>query len=96
MAKGNARNIYLNSEQALLLDAIGIAMGKRRIGVEPSRSQLIFFTAVRNFIVDCGEEEDLREAIKIGTRAFPNWKGSGLGTSRSVACVENFQHETHS
>ena len=63
MAKGHASNIYLNSEQALLLDAIGIAMGKRRLGVEPSRSQLIF-TAVRNFIDDCGEEEDLREAIK--------------------------------
>jgi len=62
MAKGNACHIYLNKEQALFLDAIGAAMGKRRLGAEASRSQLIF-TAVRNFIEDCKAEEDLREAI---------------------------------
>ena len=63
MAKGNACHIYLNKEQALLLDAIGAAKGKRRLDVEPTRSQLIF-TAVQNFIEDCEAEEDLREAIK--------------------------------
>ncbi|MGD1211286.1 MAG: hypothetical protein ABR973_08030 [Candidatus Acidiferrales bacterium] len=62
MAKGTARHIYLNEEQAFLLDAIGAAMGKRRLGVEPSRSQLIL-SAIRNFIEDCRDEEDLREAI---------------------------------
>ena len=62
MARGNARHIYLDDEQELILDAIGVAMGKRRLGVKAWRSQLIF-TAVRNFIDDCMEEEDLREAI---------------------------------
>ncbi len=62
MAKRNACHICLDDEQDLILDAIGTAMGKRRVGVEASRSQLIF-TAVRNFIDDCMEEEDLREAI---------------------------------
>jgi hypothetical protein len=62
MGKGNARHIYLDGEQELILDAIGAAMGKRRIGVSASRSQLIF-TAVRNFIDDCMRDEDLREAI---------------------------------
>jgi hypothetical protein len=63
MAKGNACHIYLNKDQEFLLDAIGAAMGKRRLGVEASRSQLIF-AAVRNFIDDCRVEEDLREAIE--------------------------------
>ena len=62
MARGNARHIYLDNEQTLMLDAIGVAMGKRRLGIAASRSQLIF-TAVRNFIDDCMVEEDLREAI---------------------------------
>ena len=62
MAKRNARHICLDDEQELMLDTIGAAMGKRRLGVEASRSQLIF-TAVRNFIGDCMAEEDLREAI---------------------------------
>ncbi len=62
MAKGNAYHIYLDNEQASILDAIGVAMGKRRLGVEASRSQLIS-SAVRNFIDDCMAEEDLREAI---------------------------------
>jgi hypothetical protein len=62
MAKGNACHIYLNKEQGFLLDAISAAMGKRRLGVEPSRSQLIL-SAVRNFIEDCRAEEDLKEAI---------------------------------
>ncbi len=66
MAKGNACHIYLNNEQGPILDAIGAAMGKRRLGVAASRSQLIF-TAVRNFVDDCMAEEDLREAIT-GTR----------------------------
>jgi hypothetical protein len=48
--------------QEVLLDAIGTTMGKRRLGVEASRSQLIA-TAIRNFIEECREEEDLREAI---------------------------------
>jgi len=63
MAKGNARHIYLDKEQEVLLDAVGAAMGKRRLGVQASRSQLIFI-AVRNFIDDCGAEEDLREAAE--------------------------------
>ncbi len=62
MAKRNARHICLDDEQELMLDAIGAAMGKRRLGVAASRSQLIF-TAVRNFIDDCMHEEDLRETI---------------------------------
>ena len=62
MGKGNARHIYLDHEQELILDAISAAKGKRRLDVEASRSQLIK-TAVRNFIDDCMEEEDLREAI---------------------------------
>jgi len=52
----------LDDEQELMLEAIGTAMGKRRLGVAGSRSELIF-TAVRNFIDDCMQEEDLREAI---------------------------------
>jgi hypothetical protein len=63
MAKGKACHIYLNKEQEFLLDAIGATLGKRRLGVEPSRSQLIL-SAVRNFIEDCRAEEDLREAIE--------------------------------
>jgi len=63
MAKGNSRHIYLDKEQESVLDAIGAAMGKRRLGVEASRSQLIF-TAARNFIDDCMADEDLREAIQ--------------------------------
>ncbi len=63
MARGNARHIYLDNEQASILDAIGAAMGKRRLGVEASRSQLIF-KAVKNFIEDCRADEDLREAIE--------------------------------
>jgi hypothetical protein len=62
MGKGNARHIYLDHEQELILDAIGVAMGKRRIGVEASRSQLIK-KAVSNFIDDCKADEDLSEAI---------------------------------
>ncbi len=67
MAKGNACHIYLNKEQGLILDAIGTAMERRRLGVDASRSQLIS-TAVRNFIEDCGAEEDLREAIEEARR----------------------------
>ena len=63
MARGNARHIYLDNEQASILDAIGAAMGKRRLGVEASRSQLIF-KAVKNFIQDCTADEDLKEAIE--------------------------------
>jgi len=63
MGKGNTRHIYLNKEQEFLLDAISEAMGRRRLGVAASRSQLIF-SAVRNFIEDCRVEEDLREAIE--------------------------------
>jgi metal-responsive CopG/Arc/MetJ family transcriptional regulator len=63
MGKGNARHIYLDHEQELILDAISVAKGKRRLDVEATRSQLIK-TAVRNYIDDCKEEEDLREAIK--------------------------------
>jgi len=63
MGKGNNRHIYLDREQELMLDAICEAMGKRRLGVRASRSQLIF-SAVRNFIEDCRVEEDLREAIE--------------------------------
>ena len=60
--KGKARHIYLGDEQELILDAIGAAMGKRRIGFEASRSQLIK-KAVSNFIEDCMAEVDLNEAI---------------------------------
>lgn len=63
MARGNSRHIYLDKEQELILDAISAAKGKRRLDVEPTRSQLIF-TAVRNYIEDCKADEDLREAIK--------------------------------
>jgi len=73
MARGNARHIYLDNEQASILDAIGAAMGKRRLGVEASRSQLIF-KAVKNFIEDCTVEEDLREAIEEARRHPPTRK----------------------
>ena len=63
MGKGNARHIYLDREQELILDAISVAKSKRRLDVEATRSQLIK-TAVRNYIDDCKEEEDLREAIE--------------------------------
>jgi hypothetical protein len=49
-------------EQEIILDLIGETMGRRRLGAEATRSQLIF-SAIRNFIEDCREEEDLREAI---------------------------------
>jgi hypothetical protein len=63
MGKGNARHIYLDHEQELILDAISVAKGKRRLDVEATRSQLIK-TAVRNYIEDCKVEEDLRESIE--------------------------------
>jgi metal-responsive CopG/Arc/MetJ family transcriptional regulator len=62
MGKGNARHIYLDDQQEQILDAIIAAKAKRRLDVEASRSQLIK-TAVRNYIDECMEEEDLREAI---------------------------------
>jgi len=62
MKKGKPCHIYLNKGQERLLDAIGRTMGKRRLGVEASRSQLIS-KAIQNFIEDCRDEEDLREAI---------------------------------
>ena len=62
MPKGTACHIYLDKEQAAILDAIGDTMGKRRLGVLASRSQLIS-AAIRNFIEDCKAEEDLRETI---------------------------------
>ena len=79
MAKGNPRHIYLNNEQAVLLDTIGEAMGKRRLGVRARRSQLIF-TALRNFIDDCRADEDLREAIEEARKQRPTLeKGSPHG-----------------
>lgn len=60
--KGSACHIYLDREQSALLDAIGAAMGRRRLGAKASRSQLIS-TAIRNFIDDCHVEEDLKEAM---------------------------------
>ena len=59
---GNSRHVYLDSEQCLILDTIGETMDKRRLGVNASRSQLIS-KAIRNFIEECRQEEDLREAI---------------------------------
>lgn len=49
-------------EQEIILDSIGETLGRRRLGAEATRSQLIF-SAIRNFIEDCRDEEDLREAI---------------------------------
>ncbi len=66
--KGQSYHVYLDKGQELILDAIGTAMGRRRLGVKASRSQLIF-AAVRNFIVDCREEEDLRQAIEQADKA---------------------------
>jgi hypothetical protein len=60
--RGNPRHVYLDTEQMVMLDVIGETMGKRHLGVRAKRSQLIF-TAVRNFIEECRQEEDLREAI---------------------------------
>lgn len=79
MARGNAYHIYLDNQQAFILDAIGVAMGKRRLGVEASRSQLIS-TAVRNFIEDCTVEEDLREAIAEARSQLATGKGSPHAT----------------
>lgn len=49
-------------QQEIILDAIGETVGRRRLGAKATRSQLIF-SAIRNFIEDCRDEEDLREAI---------------------------------
>jgi hypothetical protein len=49
-------------QQEIILDAIGETMGRRRLGAKITRSQLIF-SAIRNFIEDCRDEEDLRETI---------------------------------
>ena len=57
-----AIHVNLDEEQRVILDAIGETMGKRRLGVRADRSQLIF-TAVRNFIEECREEEDLKPVI---------------------------------
>jgi len=62
MRKGNPEHVYLNTDQRILLDIIGETMGKRQLGVTAKRSQLIA-TAIRNFIKECRQEEDLREAI---------------------------------
>lgn len=80
MAKGNPCHIYLDREQALILDAIGVAMGKRRLGVLASRSQLIS-SAIRNFIEDCKEEEDLREAIADARKQFEEARKEGPNAS---------------
>jgi hypothetical protein len=79
MARGSACHIYLDKAQALILDSIGTAMGRRRLGVDASRSQLIF-TAVRNFIEDCGAEEDLREAIAEARAQLTTEKKSSGGS----------------
>jgi hypothetical protein len=73
--KGRSRHIYLDRDQELILDVIGTAMGRRRLGVRASRSQLIS-TAVRNFIADCGEEEDLREAIEQAQRTVESQRST--------------------
>jgi hypothetical protein len=79
MGKGNARHIYLDREQELILDAISVAKGKRRLDVEATRSQLIK-TAVRNYIEDCKEEEDLREAIAETRKRMANGKETPHGS----------------
>jgi hypothetical protein len=79
MGKGNARHIYLDHEQELILDAITVAKGKRRLDVEATRSQLIK-TAVRNYIEDCMAEEDLREAIGEVRRQLLTGKGAPHGS----------------
>ncbi len=61
--KGDPFHMYLDREHGAFLDAIGEAMGKRRLGVSANRSQLIS-SAIRNFIEDCKVEEDLKEAIR--------------------------------
>jgi len=75
MARGKACHIYLNREQRLVLDAIGAAMGRRRLGVAASRSHLIL-TAIRNFIEDCLVEEDLKEAIEETRKQLAAEKGA--------------------
>jgi DNA-binding transcriptional ArsR family regulator len=52
----------LGEEQEIILEVIGETMGKRRLGIRATKSQLVL-SAIRNFIDDCREEEDLKEAI---------------------------------
>ena len=88
MPKGGAKSgepchIYLDKEQAVMLDAIGAAMGRRRLGVKAHRSQLIS-TAIRNFIVDCRDEEDLMVAIEDARRAFDERENKAQNTRLDV------------
>jgi hypothetical protein len=50
-----------------MLDAVGAGIGKRRLGVASSRSQLNR-TAAQNFIDDCMVEKDVRYAIRLTRR----------------------------
>jgi hypothetical protein len=53
----------LKRDQEALLDTIARAMGRSRIGIEPSRSQLIA-KAVSNYIDDCRHDPFLKPAIE--------------------------------
>lgn len=59
-------------KQERILAAIAKAKGKRRLDVKPTREQLIE-KAVANFIEDCMDDEDLREAI---LTVCPEWTRS--------------------
>jgi metal-responsive CopG/Arc/MetJ family transcriptional regulator len=61
--KGRGAHIYLTKDQEAMLDAIAAAMGQSRIGIEPSRSQLIR-KAVSNYIEECREDTVLRRAVE--------------------------------
>jgi predicted DNA-binding protein len=79
---GNSRHIYLKREQEELLDVIAKTMGKSRIGIEPTRSQLIA-KAVENYIEDCRKDSLLASAIEqadvqlSSDRAQPQARGLG-------------------
>ena len=61
--QGSSRHVYLDKEQELILEVIGETMGKRRLGVKATRSQLIY-SAVRNFIDEnAAADDDMKEAI---------------------------------
>ena len=55
--------MYLTKDQEAILDAIGKAMGNSRIGIEPSRSQLIA-KAIGNYIEDSKQDSILRQVIE--------------------------------
>jgi hypothetical protein len=88
MARGTARNVYLDKRQVEILESIAQAMGQGRIGIRPKRSQLIV-KAVENFINDCRKRRKLRDAIE--ARESQLDKGRNKTGGRTAARLEVVQ-----